>query len=488
MHRRLLEESINVSVFLCGDKCLLPPSFVTQCHIVRDALKAKKEFLAQSVIVLPLREKSLGDFFEKKILEYQSVKSVYQGLFEKEGQQFVAQFSHLVRKRHAEMGNTIAAKWEGGPDESRAWIPIKSALTNPQIQVVRSIPKRLKAEGKSVTWPAIAEHVDGSISRNSFLIDQALQYEYTLTYLQEYAATTISGLPIKQTNLCIAIEDLSYDCGALRAALEPIGLWNVIKSMQAVDLLLLRRTLGWFEFISAFGYSCRVHNDVFFLRHFFTFLSKHFAANANKIARSVHEILRLIGEDSPLSAEHIEFLGDVLLQVAHSCALHIGIAVDDEASASKGFTWLKVGLVMKKVFIVHGRNHQVRDQIDLFLRDLGLATVVMAAGAYGGRSLPEKFEEMAKCDFAVFLLTADDQLHDVTANKSIKRARQNVILEIGFFWGKIGRRGSVAFLVEDDPEMELPSDIQGIGWIPITKDLGETKNRLRAELSHAGIA
>lgn len=141
------------------------------------------------------------------------------------------------------------------------------------------------------------------------------------------------------------------------------------------------------------------------------------------------------------------------------------------------------------VFIVHGRNHTVRDKIDLFLtKDLGLKTVVMEAGPFGGRTLPEKFEDLARsCAFAIFILSADDSLVDKTTGTEIRRARQNVILEIGFFWGAFGRRGRVAFLVENDPRMELPSDIQGMGWIPITADLAETKMRLDAELRTAGV-
>lgn len=141
------------------------------------------------------------------------------------------------------------------------------------------------------------------------------------------------------------------------------------------------------------------------------------------------------------------------------------------------------------VFIVHGRNHSIRDQVDLFLsKDLGLKTAVMQAGAHGGRTLSEKFEEIAAtCDFAVFILTADDHLTDLATNSMVKRARQNVVLEVGYFWGALGRRQRVAFLVEADKLMELPSDIQGIGWIPITADLGETKLRLQAELRAAGL-
>ena len=141
-----------------------------------------------------------------------------------------------------------------------------------------------------------------------------------------------------------------------------------------------------------------------------------------------------------------------------------------------------------KVFIVHGKKHHVRDQIDLYLtKELGLDTCVMEAGAHSGRTLPEKLEEMAsECAFAVFILTTDDILRDAK-NTSIKRARQNVILEVGYFWGALGRRDRVAFLVEADPAMDLPSDIQGIGWIPITSDLGDTKLKLHSELRAAGL-
>ena len=142
-----------------------------------------------------------------------------------------------------------------------------------------------------------------------------------------------------------------------------------------------------------------------------------------------------------------------------------------------------------KVFIVHGKNHTLRDKIDLYLtKNLGLDTVVMEAGPHGGRTLPEKFEELARsCAFAVFILSADDHLVDKATENDIHRARQNVILEVGFFWGALGRKGKVAFLVESHPDMELPSDIQGIGWIPITNDLAQTKLRLESELRTAGI-
>ena len=141
----------------------------------------------------------------------------------------------------------------------------------------------------------------------------------------------------------------------------------------------------------------------------------------------------------------------------------------------------------QKVLIVHGQNLTVRDRIDLYLtKELRLETVVMQEGANKGRTLAEKFEQMAaECGFAVFIFTADDHLLYKESRNEVKRARQNVILEAGFMWGAIGRHGKAAFLVE--PGIELPSDIDGVGWIPITADLGETKMRLRKELVASGL-
>jgi predicted nucleotide-binding protein len=138
------------------------------------------------------------------------------------------------------------------------------------------------------------------------------------------------------------------------------------------------------------------------------------------------------------------------------------------------------------VFLVHGHNTTVRDRISSYLaKGLGLHVKVMEAEAHSGRTLPEKFEEIAQeCSFAVFLMTADDQLR-TSDGREVRRARQNVVLEIGYFWGAFGRRKKVALLAEQG--IDMPSDIHGIAWIPITADLDETMLGLRKELEDAGL-
>ena len=147
-----------------------------------------------------------------------------------------------------------------------------------------------------------------------------------------------------------------------------------------------------------------------------------------------------------------------------------------------------------KVFIVHGRNHAVRNSIRLFIQDeMKLETVVMEAGAHKGRTLAEKLEEMAEgCGFAVIIASLDDYLFVVDklswdsvklpeSSRRVRRVRQNVLIEIGFFWARLGRNRT-AILAEEGIEGEEASDIKGIGYIPITEDLARTKLEVRKEL------
>ena len=142
-----------------------------------------------------------------------------------------------------------------------------------------------------------------------------------------------------------------------------------------------------------------------------------------------------------------------------------------------------------KIFIVHGRNRTIRDKIVTYLiEDLGMSRdmiEVLELEPFRGKTLIEKFEGVAaRCRFAIIILSGDDVLWRLLSPKRTKRARQNVILELGFFWGRFGRE-NLAFLA--DPGIELPSDIVGVGYIPLTKDLAETKLCLLKELRAAGL-
>lgn len=220
-------------------------------------------------------------------------------------------------------------------------------------------------------------------------------------------------------------------------------------------------------------------------------LSKEVISIGKPVSRAA--VLPHVGVEVPLDAEaEVAISADAIREVLSALRRRIyqwAVSIPMSHSKAQPNEPPTGGAELSKgdIFIVHGHNHTVRDQVDLYLtKELGLRTVVMEAGPMRGMTMAEKFETAAKSAlFAVFILTADDVLSKEAG--SVRRVRQNVLLEIGYFWGLLGRRDRVAFLVENHPDMELPTDIQGIGWIPITSDLAATKTKLREELIAAGV-
>jgi len=138
----------------------------------------------------------------------------------------------------------------------------------------------------------------------------------------------------------------------------------------------------------------------------------------------------------------------------------------------------------RKIFIVHGHDQGTKETVARFLGKLGLDPVILHEQADQGKTLIEKFEaHAADVQYAVVILTGDDTASSKANPAQMEtRARQNVILELGFFVGKLGR-GRTCALVEKG--VALPSDIHGVVYIPL--DNGEWRLRLIRELKAAGL-
>lgn len=138
----------------------------------------------------------------------------------------------------------------------------------------------------------------------------------------------------------------------------------------------------------------------------------------------------------------------------------------------------------RRVFVVHGRDEEAKQTVARFLQQIGLEPIILHEQANKGRTIIEKFEQNADVGFAVVLLTPDD----VGAlrgeeDKLRPRARQNVILELGYFVSALGR--SCVFALKKG-DLDIPSDYISVVYTQMDEP-GAWKMALAREIHSAGI-
>ncbi|MFV8250460.1 TIR domain-containing protein [Bdellovibrio bacteriovorus] len=122
---------------------------------------------------------------------------------------------------------------------------------------------------------------------------------------------------------------------------------------------------------------------------------------------------------------------------------------------------------LSSAFIVHGHADAIREKVARFLKDVEVKPVILSEADSAGLTVIEKLErEASQVGYAIVLLTGDDVgcTKDSAPVGLHPRARQNVILELGYFIAKLGR-SRVCLLFEKG--IELPSDVAGVVYIEI---------------------
>jgi predicted nucleotide-binding protein len=151
------------------------------------------------------------------------------------------------------------------------------------------------------------------------------------------------------------------------------------------------------------------------------------------------------------------------------------------------------------VFIVHGHDHQVLADVEAYLAGVGVRSIVLTKMANQEQSLFQKFLTWSEdVRFAVVLLSGDDwgasrKQYEApgVAEKALRfRARQNVILELGFFYGYLGWENVFVLFKGPEqvyPDFERPSDLDGVPFDTVDA-AGRWKEVLAERLRKAGFA
>jgi CheY-like chemotaxis protein len=138
-----------------------------------------------------------------------------------------------------------------------------------------------------------------------------------------------------------------------------------------------------------------------------------------------------------------------------------------------------------RAFIVHGRDRETALELKNYLQNRleFPEPTILAEQASAGRTVIEKLEHYAgKVDVAFILLTPDDTGGRANSKDRVQfRARQNVLFELGYFFGRMHRTsGRVVVLYKGT--LEIPSDLAGIVYIDITQGVEAAGEQIRREI------
>lgn len=119
----------------------------------------------------------------------------------------------------------------------------------------------------------------------------------------------------------------------------------------------------------------------------------------------------------------------------------------------------------KDIFLVHGHDEAHLYKVSHWVHGItGITPIILSEQINRGKTLIEKFEDASSDSAcAIVLMTPDDEARakrDATA-ALVERARQNVIFELGYFYGKLKRENVIVL----NFGVELPGDISGLVYI-----------------------
>jgi len=139
----------------------------------------------------------------------------------------------------------------------------------------------------------------------------------------------------------------------------------------------------------------------------------------------------------------------------------------------------------ENVFIIHGSDEaKWREFKDIVKNQFRLNPIVLMDKPDAGcKTVTEKFELYAQqCAYAIAVFTPDDEV--TSSDVPYLQARPNVIYELGWFCGKLGR-SSVMLLLREGTS--LFSDFGGILQKRFSKNVAEKTDEIKRDLIAAGI-
>ena len=379
------------------------------------------------------------------------------------------------RQRSASLGSSGPDRWLS---RSQNWVPYDSAVGNSASETGRS-----SGDGSTyVTVPALGETItEGMVTRWLKQVGDTVALDEPLLELSTDKVDT--EIPSPATGIVLEIrvaEDETAEVGAVLAVIGDARPFHLLPDAPAGDAGLVDRDVAEPAGAKRFTFVERlVQMDEDGVNDLLGAARDNLTAPTGWNSRShgtrTVAMSRIVASLSETEFENAEF---ALLLNDRTAA--VGPNAPEPLPAGAAPAVSQEG----PIFVVHGHDHaKLYLAVRVLERATGREVIVLHEQANSGRTILEKFEQHAQtAAYAVVLLTADDQ--GGLAGAGVQpRGRQNVIFELGFFYGKLGR-DRVAVLLEQG--VEEPSDIKGLVYVSLDS-AGAWKQQLGRELEAAGI-
>lgn len=411
--------SIKIALLLCSDYVYIPFSNYCESTLAKNVVESFRQVSQLAAIKLVSSSTALEDFLEKKLNSYE----IYQSskIQEQIDQTIERGIPGVWEQRHHSATSDITAVW-GASIGDNFWDELRK-LTN---------YKKISRFEKELSLVPYRLHGKVFVAGNVLPV-------LNIKEKTKASAKKLINTQITQAYIKSYLDE--FDCICFK---------DMFLQGISIDYLLPK---GRYKHVS-YATVCRlISSHTYQGKNLFKWLKEC----------SVYEIFEL---------------KNTLLWQEIISEVYSGMDSNEQSLGARTYS-CQEGEGQMKTFIVHGHADMEKLALKNYIQNtlkLG-EPCILAEMPSQGRTIIEKFESIAEDVSVVFvLLTPDDKFEDGD------RPRQNVIFELGYFLGKLGRdSGRILLLYKGT--LDLPSDLSGIVYINIDHGIEAAGEQIRRELS-----
>ncbi len=252
-HANVLREPLNAAAILCEDACYAPPGFVIEDDIAFELFEAQSAYLDTGLVQLPIRERNLVDYAEKKRGEYAPARSRYSGLFDDSRLEALSSYGNAIARRNVKIGPAIVKGFQTGADsKAPVWKGIRNSAEPAVIQNLRDTPTMLLESGKALTWSIMQPHLIASGKPQQKEMRDVLQNIYFGEYCREYKLILVSDIPYMPEVFYLPAQRAVYSFKRFKIFLEALGAANLFLQASSAFIVRMRAETGFIELIDAY--------------------------------------------------------------------------------------------------------------------------------------------------------------------------------------------------------------------------------------------